>query len=282
MASDPSRTHPRSPSAHEAHVVNRAHWDAVAALHTGDEEFRARLRAHGTTLHPIELAELSPRVAGKSLLHLQCHTGMDTMSWVKKGAGPVVGIDFSPKAIEAARALSRELGIETEFVECDVYDAADRLQRTFDVVFSSYGVLCWLGDLRRWADNVARLVAPGGLFYLVEFHPFVWALADDATADRPAMGYAYLSHQVPKYFASGTDYIDSSVTTPPHYTWNHGLGPMITAILERGLVLEFLHEMPYCATAIVPMLKVRSDGYYEIPGTDAFPLSFSLLARRPR
>jgi SAM-dependent methyltransferase len=105
---------------------------------------------------------------------------MDTMSWVKKGAGPVVGIDFSPKAIEAARALSKELGIETEFVECDVYDAADRLQRTFDVVFSSYGVLCWLGDLRRWADNVARLVAPGGLFYLVEFHPFVWALADDA------------------------------------------------------------------------------------------------------
>lgn len=118
MASEPSRTHPRSPSAQEAHVVNRAHWDAVAALHTGDEEFHARLRAHGTTLHPIELAELSPRVAGKSLLHLQCHTGMDTMSWVKKGAGPVVGIDSlrrpskplatSPKSFESRPSSSSE------------------------------------------------------------------------------------------------------------------------------------------------------------------------------
>ena len=85
---DPSRTHPFSPSALQAHVVNRAHWDAVAAIHANDEEFRARLRAHGTTLHPIELAELSPRVAGKSLLHLQCHTGTDTMSWVKKAPAP--------------------------------------------------------------------------------------------------------------------------------------------------------------------------------------------------
>jgi SAM-dependent methyltransferase len=143
---------------------------------------------------------------------------------IQKISVPVVGIDFSPKAIEAARSLAKELQIEVEFLECDVYDAADRLQRTFDVVFSSYGVLCWLGDLQRWADNVARLVAPSGLFYLVEFHPFVWALADDATADRPAMGYPYLPHQVPNYFASGTDYIDSSATTPPHYTWNHGLG----------------------------------------------------------
>ena len=172
MGIDSSRTHPRSSNALEAHVVNRAHWDAVAAIHANDEEFCARLRAHGTTLQPIELAELSPRVAGKTLVHLQCHTGMDTMSWVKKGAGPVVGIDFSPKAVEAARALAKELQIEAQFVECDAYDAADRLQRTFDVVFSSYGVLCWLGDLQRWADNVARLVAPGGLFYLVEFHPF--------------------------------------------------------------------------------------------------------------
>ena len=261
-------------------MINRAHWDAVAAIHANDEEFRSRLRTHGTSLQSIELAELSPRVAGKSLVHLQCHTGMDTMSWGKKGAGPVVGIDFSPKAIEAARNLAKELQIEAEFVECNVYDAADRLERTFDVVFSSYGVLCWLSDLQRWADNVARLVAPGGLFYLVEFHPFVWALADDATADRPTMGYPYLGHQIPNYFASGTDYIDSSATTPPHYTWNHGLGSVITALLERGLVLEFLHEMPYCASAITPMLKLRSDGYYEIPGTDGFPLSFSLLARR--
>jgi SAM-dependent methyltransferase len=263
-------------------TVNREHWEAVAQIHLRHGGYERRIRAGESTLHSIELAELAPEVKGKHLVHLQCHCGADTISWWRAGAAEVVGVDFSGSAIAAARALAAELAAPATFVECDVYQAADRLGRTFDVVFSSYGALCWLPEIDPWADVVARLLAPGGVFYTVEFHPFCWALSDAATPENIAVGYPYLPHEDGISFASGTDYLDPTAATPRHFTWNHGLGPIVTALCKRGLVIEELNEFPYCASAIAPMLKRRDDGWFVIPGTDAFPLSYSLRARRPR
>lgn len=260
--------------------ANRAHWEAVTAIHLSAREPAALLAQGAMTLQPIDLEELGPWVVGKDLLHLQCHTGEDTLSWGRAGARSVVGVDFSPTAIATARDLAQRLGEPATFVECDVRAAAATLGRTFDVVFSSWGALCWLPDIDDWARNAASLVAPGGVLYVAEFHPFLWALADEATPMNVAVGFPYLRHAEPTTFESGTDYVDPPKKTPRHHIWNHGLGSIVTALVREGLSLVFLHEHPFAPTAIVPMLKDRGDGQYEIPGTRAYPLSYSFLARR--
>ena len=180
MAIDSSRTHPRLPSADETHVINRAHWDAVAAIHANDEEFRSRLRTHGTSLQSIELAELSPRVAGKSRF-----ISSATPAWIRCRGGRK-GQGRSWESISLPRR-SKPLAISQKSFKSRPSSSMQRLRRgrppRTDVL---RGVLLVRRPLlaQRSATvggNVARLVAPGGLFYLVEFHPFVWALA---TTDR--------------------------------------------------------------------------------------------------
>src|SRR4029077_16887688 len=139
--------------------LNRGHWDEATAIHArgnvyGTEDFKAGR----CQLHRIEVEELGD-VAGKTLLHLQCHFGLGTLSWARRGA-IVTGVDFSPKAIALARSLAAELGIDARFVESNVYDLPAALSGHFDVVFCSYGVLCWLPDLTRWAEIVARYLGP--------------------------------------------------------------------------------------------------------------------------
>ena len=193
------------------------------------------------------------------------------MSWVKKGAGRVVGIYFSPKAIEAARRALQGASDSGR-----IRRMRRRRRGRRPPAHVRRGVLllrrpllarrsATVGGQRRAIGRAGRTLLPGRV-------PQV-RLGAGRRRDRrsPGDGLSLLASPGPSnHFASGTDYIDLSATTPPHYTWNHGLGPVVTALLERGVVLEFLDEMPYCASAITPMLKVRSDGYYGIPGMDGF------------
>jgi 2-polyprenyl-3-methyl-5-hydroxy-6-metoxy-1,4-benzoquinol methylase len=150
--------------------MNRAGWDQRANAHFGSSFYDVEGFVAGqTSLREIELAELE-NVSGKALLHLQCHFGLDTLSWVRKGAS-CTGVDISPVAIEKGRQLAARTGLEAKLVCSDVYSFRSGRSEPYDIVFTSYGAVCWLPDLHRWADIVASSLAVGGVFYMVEFHP---------------------------------------------------------------------------------------------------------------
>ena len=163
--------------------LNRAWWDERTPLHVTSAFYDVEgFRAGRSDLRPFEVEEMGD-VAGRELVHLQCHFGLDTLSWARLGAH-VTGLDFSHPAIDAARALTDELGMDAAFVVSDVYDAPQTLARTFDIVYTGIGALCWLPDIPRWAGVVRDLLRPGGVLYLVETHPMSDVLGDEDLVAR--------------------------------------------------------------------------------------------------
>lgn len=274
-----------SPKKEDPVEANRRLWDARTPIHVRSDFYDVDgFRSGTTSLRPLEIEEVGD-VAGKRLLHLQCHFGLDTLSWARLGAD-VTGLDFSAAAIAAARALADEVGIDARFVESDVYEAGAALAgETFDVVFSSYGVIAWLPDIRRWAAVVAGLVAPGGCFYVAEIHPASQVFSDEPGVEDLRVGYPYWTPpDAPLRFEeSGTyaDY-DADITLPEH-VWLHGLGDIVTALIDAGLVVEFLHEHECTVFQQFPFLERHDDGWWRLPThVPAQPLLFSLRAAKPR
>ena len=266
--------------------ANRDHWDEATDIHArgnvyGIEDFRAGR----CQLHRIEVEELGD-VRDKTLLHLQCHFGLGTLSWARRGA-VVTGVDFSPKAIALARSLASELGIDARFVECNIYDLPAALAGRFDVVFCSYGVLCWLPDLTRWAEIVARYLEPGGIFYIAEAHPFirVFPMDNDITdGSRELRPYfSYFHDPAGTRWEPDTDYADeaSRYTTPEH-TWQHSIGDIVNALVAAGLRIDFLHEFPYCLWKVVAFTEPSEGGGWRLPSRfPRLPMMFSIKATKP-
>jgi SAM-dependent methyltransferase len=266
--------------------VNREHWDEATEIHArgnvyGIEDFKAGR----CQLHRIEVAELGD-VTGKTLLHLQCHFGLGTLSWARRGA-VVTGVDFSPKAIALARSLAAGLGIDARFVESNVYDLPSALAGRFDVVFCSYGVLCWLPDLRRWAEIVAHYLEPGGIFYIAEAHPFIRVfpmdndIADGSTELRPY--FSYFHDPAGTRWAPDTDYADeaSRYTTTEH-TWQHSMGDLVNALIGAGLRIDFLHEFSHCVWKVVAFMEPAEGGGWRLPArVPPLPTMFSIKATKP-
>lgn len=258
---------------------NRANWDERVAIHL-DSDFYDHdgFLAGRDTLERFEPGEVGD-VTGLDLVHLQCHFGHDTLSWARRGAR-VTGVDFSEPAIAAARATAEDLGIAARFVVADVLDAPDALEgATFDVVYTSHGVLVWLPDIDGWAEVVVTLLRPGGFVYLSEGHPITWAVADD----EPRLVGDYFQEGPARFDEPGT-YADPDAATTHNVTneWQHTLGDVVTALTSRGLVLEFLHEHPFAVWRRYRWLEHRGDGTYgPPPGGPRIPLLFSLRARRP-
>jgi SAM-dependent methyltransferase len=263
----------------EQREANRQRWDERVPLHVGSRFYDVDgFRTGRCSLQPFEREELGD-VDGLELLHLQCHFGLDTLSWARRGAR-VTGLDFSAPAIAAARALAGELAIDARFVEADVYAATDTLgEGGFDVVYTGHGALCWLPDLDRWADAVARLLRPGGRLYLAEFHPLAETMADGA----PEIVRSQFEHAGQRYEDSGT-YTDVDAPTRNNvgWEWTHGLGVVVTALARRGFRIASLHERPTTLFARFPDMVRDEDGVYHQPeGRPAVPLSYSLLATLP-
>ncbi len=263
--------------------VNRARWDELADIHRHSPFYGAdRLRAGSYRLTPIETAELG-EVAGRRLVHLQCHIGLDTLHLARQGA-IVTGLDFSPRAIEAARALAAETGLAARFVEGNVYDATDLIAERFDVVFITWGAITWLPDIARWAAIVATLLAPGGFLYLADAHPAALMLEQDAP-DAPIVArYDYRTGAEPLVFHQPVSY--SGDPDPTRHTaehvWNHPLGAVVDALIAAGLVIEWLHEHDGLPWALFPCLEAGADGLYRLPaGRSRLPLAFSIRARKP-
>ncbi len=257
--------------------TNRALWDGWTKLHAVSAFYDVDgFKAGRTTLKAVELEELGA-VAGKTLLHLQCHFGLDTLSWAREGA-VVTGVDFSPEAVVLARSLSDELQIPATFACADLYALPGLLDARFDVVFTSYGVLPWLPDLAAWAQVAAHFLKPGGTFYLVEFHPFV-ALLDEA-GER--IEHAYFHTPEPERFeAAGSYAAPEADFAGVSYEWAHPLGDVVTALLKAGLTLEFLHEFPFSTHPYPPYLEADAPGRYVWKRRpNALPLLFSIKATR--
>lgn len=261
--------------------ANRAHWDELAALHFRSPYYDVEgFRAGRISLMSLEREELGD-VAGKSLLHLQCHFGLDTLSWARLGAR-VTGVDFSPQAIALARALSEELSIPARFVHSDLYALPQALSGRFDIVFTSYGVLCWLHDLPRWAQVVAHFLEPGGVFYIAEIHPCAGIFYDEADATDLRVFYPYFGTPEPLRWEEDTSYgSDEPLQQRATYEWPHGLGEIVSALTAAGLYIDFLHEFPWCCYRMLPFLEEDEEGRWWLPGrATSVPMTFSLKAKK--
>ena len=255
--------------------TNRSLWDGWTEINKNSKLYDLDgFKAGKNKLKSIELEELTD-VAGKSLLHLQCHFGIDTMSWARMGA-KVTGVDFSPKAISLAKLLSEELHIPARFIESDIYELPKVLDEKFDILFTSYGVLVWIRDIERWAGIIAKYLKPGGIFYMVEFHPLLEMLDDDGERFE----YPYCHSPEPIKCESEGNYAD-----PGHdfrhdsYEWSYGLGEVVTALINSGLRIEYLHEFPYCPTNCCPFFVEREPGKYVMKRDNGLaPLIFSIKA----
>ena len=266
---------------------NRTLWDAWTAIHTTSDFYdvqRFRDDPADVRIEPWEQTEVG-EITGKRLLHVQCHFGLDTLSWARLGAD-VTGVDFSEPAIAFATELAAETGLadRARFVVSDVYDLPGPLAgETFDVVYTGRGVLGWLPELQPWARAVAAFVRPGGIFYIHEGHPVMWAIADEQTSPNDLrLGFDYwggetLTFPVEGSYADPTAHVDAEV----EHGWNHSLGEIMTALASEGLRIELLDEKRELHWP-APFLRELPNGHYGFPDDQVgtLPLMYSLRARK--
>jgi SAM-dependent methyltransferase len=262
---------------------NRAMWDAKAPLHVTSPLYDvAGFKAGGVRLKAHEIQDLGD-VSGKDLIHLQCHFGLDTLSWARLGAR-VVGLDFSKPAVQAASTLAKEIGAEAEFVLSDVYNAPEAVgRRTFDIVYTGVGALCWLPDMDRWAKVVFDLLKPGGELYLFEFHPIKW-IFDPAVTSEPIMRDDYFS-PAEGFPDGGVTYADASISAAatPTVQWNHPLGEVVTALVRAGLQIDLLRELDWSVMREWEIMEAAEDRMYRMPrDRPSLPLMYVLRAHRAR
>jgi SAM-dependent methyltransferase len=266
--------------------ANRANWDERVAIHLGAACYELEsLRTGGGRLNPIEEAEIGP-VEGLRVLHLQCHFGRDSLILASRGA-TVVGLDFSKPAIATARELAAELGLaeRARFVEADLYDAPNAIPEAaaFDLVFVTWGAINWLPDIRRWAEIVAHFLKPGGALYLAEGHPAALVLDDAGRREGVMPGWfaPYFSPQA-LVIDDPSDYADETarLTHARTYEWLHPLGAIVTALIEAGLTLRWLHEHAAVPWRMFELLVEDAEGMYRWPDRPWLPLAFSLRAER--
>jgi len=261
--------------------TNRQNWNDRVSIHAASRMYDLEgFKAGKTPLHSIELEELGD-VSGKKLLHLQCHFGMDTLAWARLGA-QVTGVDLSDEAIALARSLSEELGIPARFICTDIYSLPGALEDEFDVVYTSYGVLCWLPDIRRWAEVISGFLRPGGKFYIVEDHPLANIFEWDEASGTLRIEYPYFPREEPMYFEPGPSYTDGEgVTSVGAYEWSHSLGEVVTSLVGAGLEVDYLHEFPICAWRRFPCMVQGEDGWWRLPqDVGEIPMTFSLMASK--
>ena len=270
----------------EALRENNALWDEWTRIHeTSDFYDLEGFKRGGIRLRRDELEEIGP-VDGLDVLHVQCHFGLDTLSFARLGAR-VTGADFSAAGVELARRVAAEIGFpEARFVQSSVDDLPANLEGNLDLVYTSRGVLGWLPDIRVWAQVVAHFVRPGGRFYIAEIHPVANAFENEGVArGELRLTYPHWEHEAPLSFPVHGSYADETaeVVTTTEHGWDHGLGEIVTALIDAGLEIRSLREYPYLEWKL-DFLEERDDGRWYLPGDldGRMPLFFSILATKPR
>ena len=228
---------------------NKTAWNQKTMYHLDSDFYALPAFIEGkSSLNEIELS-LIGEISGKTILHLQCHFGQDSLSLARMGA-KVTGIDFSEAAIEAAKNLALQLALDTTFVLTDVYNVPECITEKFDLVFTTYGTIGWLPDLEKWANVAAKMLKPGGKFLLVDFHPFVWTLDDDFKQ----VHYHYFNEEAIIEKTTGT-YADRNAPIEIETVgFNHSLSEIINNLIQSGLTIDCLNEYPYSPYSCFPNL----------------------------
>jgi 2-polyprenyl-3-methyl-5-hydroxy-6-metoxy-1,4-benzoquinol methylase len=245
--------------------VNQKFWDEIAPHHAASEFYAVeRFVAGADTLGEIELAEL-PDVSGQRMVHLQCHIGLDTLSWARHGAD-VTGVDFSAESLRIARNLATRTEVKATFVESEIVSAPQILGDTYDIVFTSRGVLMWLGDLDAWASACAALLRPGGVFYLLDIHPL--AMAIEQTDAGLRLAQSYFAAREPGIRSADGSYAvqDVGLTNTETREWIHPVGDVVSALTGAGITIDFLHEFSADALSTNMREEPRLPALFSIRG----------------
>jgi len=256
--------------------ANKTTWNNKVKVHAKSDMYDLEAFKTGeSSLMPYELEALGD-VSGKSLLHLQCHFGQDTLSWNRKGA-KCTGVDLSDEGINLAQSLNEELKLDVHFVCCNVLDTSKFVKDTFDIVFTSYGVIGWLPDLKPWGKMIAQRLKKGGTFFMAEFHPIVWMF--DYLEDKPIMKYGYMQEEVIYEEYEGTYANQNSKMVSKEYGWNHDLSEVVNALTAAGLQIEYLKEFDESPYDVLPDL-VKIDSGMFVTEEKLYPLIFTLKAMK--
>lgn len=259
--------------------ANRRHWDDLARIHIHSENKLydiASVRRGETHLDAITDRELGG-VRGKSILHLQCHFGLDSLRLAQRGAR-VTGVDLSGVAIDFANTLAADLKADARFIEANVYDAPKHIDERFDIVFVTWGALCWLPDIPRWAEIVCHFLNPGGFLFLLESHPVTFTFIDDEqTTIRPHYNY-FGKEPVPEDTEYSYAGAPDKIRHPRCYAWDHPISNVVNALLQTGLTLGYLHEHDRIPWQHFKLMQATGDGHFSLP--PGLPLAYSLQARK--
>ncbi|MGN6105735.1 MAG: class I SAM-dependent methyltransferase [Kofleriaceae bacterium] len=260
---------------------NQELWDEWTDINVRSEFYDvAGFKANTPPLDP-EVREVLGPLEGKSVLHLQCHFGMDTLR-IATEAREVTGIDFSERAVGQARQLAGDLGIPARFVQSDLYDLPRVLDGQFDVVFTSYGVIGWLPDLAPWGRIIARYLAPGGRFAMVEAHPTMWMYDGEAPELRIRYPYFHVDEPVIEPPTTGNYADPTAPVTKSAYTWSHSMSDIVMSLIDAGLRIDELREHRHVVWKAFPFLVEESRHRWRMPpDRPEIPLLFSLRASRP-
>jgi SAM-dependent methyltransferase len=267
-------------------TVNLANWEERAPVHARSPEYAFQsyvddpeFLSHVVRFDRPRLGDLT----GLRGVHLQCHIGTDTLSLQRLGAR-MSGLDFSPAALAQARGLAASVGADIEYVLSEVYGALDVLPREgFDLVYTGIGALCWLPDIRRWAEVVSALLRPGGRLFIREGHPMLWAM-DDTTDGSLVVGFPYFERPEAIVWEDEATYVTADVTLHNRMThsWNHGLGEVVTALLEHRMELTMLREHDSVPWMALPggMVKDEHEEYRMADKPWRLAASYTLQARK--
>ena len=261
---------------------NKKSWNKRTAIHKDSVFYDlASFKKGKSSLNKIELEELGD-VKDKTLLHLQCHFGMDTMSWAREGA-IATGIDLSDEAIKLAKEINEELKLNAKFICANVYDLTDAekvpplegFREAFDIVFTSYGTIGWLPDLDKWAEIVTHFLKPGGTFYIADFHPVLWMMDENFEHIK----YNYFNTEVITEEISGTYSDRTAPIKSIEHGWNHPFSEIITTLLKHNLQIQLFNEFTYSPYKCFNNLEQGEDGMWRIKGMDEkMPMMYSIKA----
>jgi SAM-dependent methyltransferase len=256
--------------------INRRLWNERTDVHLSSEFYdMENFRNGASSLQTIEL-ELLGDIRGKKILHLQCHFGQDTLSLQRMGA-QVTGMDLSDKAIAAAQQLNTELGLDARFICCDLYDLPAHLDETFDIVFTSYGTIGWLPDIRRWAKVVSQFTRPGGRFIFAEFHPVVWMFDDEFQK----VAYRYFNSGPIVETESGTYADRDAGIQEKSVGWNHSISEVVNALIGEDMEIKRLNEYDYSPYPCFRNVEKTGEREYRIRHLEnKIPMVYAIEASR--
>jgi SAM-dependent methyltransferase len=225
--------------------INLANWNSRVPFHEQGYDLD-RFHADPSFLSGVVRFDL-PRLGsidGLRGVHLQCHIGTDTLSLARLGA-QMTGLDFSAPALDVARRLAADCCQAIDFVESDVYAAAEVLgPGEFDFVYTGIGALCWLPDVRRWAEVVAGLLRSGGRLFIREGHPVIWSLCDPRPDGLLVIEFPYFEVDGGTHFSETSTYVehDGELAAPDIVHFNHGLAEILNAVIDAGLSVTMFEE----------------------------------------